>query len=158
MSKKSFKPKIYPITPQHIVDVWRLYEQSAKVQLGHYPDLTEEIPEETRHHLFAYILQPNFVGLILKKGRRPIGQILGEIQGRTIGRPKRYCFIWNFWIDPQFRKAGFIKLLYREYFDRLKKSGIFHWEANVAEELAKILIDHKSFKINKLYDHLGGKV
>ncbi len=109
-----------------------------------------------RAHLFQYIQNPCFAGLIARVGKRPVGMVLGHVSFRPYGRPSRYSSIYSLWVDPNFRKQGIGKGLWDDYTSRLKKAGIFHWEGLVSEEFSKELI--KEGSVSKLQSVIGGKL
>ncbi len=159
MKKKSkgFKPKIEVIGSKHILDVWKMFKRCVETTHPDYPDITEVEPSQLRSHLLGYLMNPNFIGLIIKIGRKPIGQILGNVSMRPFGRPSKYCFIWNFWIEPEFRKKGYVKLLFNEYAKYMKERGVHYWEAEAQEELTKFLTGYKKYKTTELHRIIGGK-
>lgn len=156
--EKSFKPRLEMITPAHIVDSWKLLERSIRETGGGYPDLSEERPEIIRAHLFNLIASPRFLGLMLKVGKKPVGQIIGQVVDRGFGRPKQAMFIWNFWIEPEYRKKGGMDLLYKAYFERMRKAGVFYWEADATDELTALLTSYGKYQTKKLMNRIGGKV
>jgi ribosomal protein S18 acetylase RimI-like enzyme len=157
-NERAIKPRVEQITVTHIVDAWRLLDRSIKDTHEGYPDLSEESPEKIRAHLYQFISSSNFMGLMLKVGRKPVGHILGRICHRPFGKPERYCFIWNFWIEPEFRKKGMMKTLYQAYFNQLKSQGVFHWEAEARDELTQMLTEYAGYKTEKRYNLIGGKI
>lgn len=155
--KNQPKMKIEAIDPTAIVDVWRLVKESLVSSNQTYPDLTEESPELIQSHLFNYMQQRGFTGLIARLGKKPIGVVLGNIASRAYGRPKRYAFVWCMWITPSARKTGAGKLLWTDYTERLKKAEIYHWESFSSDELAKSLVRETGFPIQKLNSLIGGR-
>lgn len=156
MEKKPIKPRLEQITPAHIVDSWRMLDRSIKDTKGH-PDCSEESGEVIRSHLFQRLCAPDFFGLMLKVGRRPVGQIMAQIVVRPFGAPRRFALIWDAWIEPEFRKKGYMAILYKEFFARLKTSGVHHWEGEAHEGLAELLLKYPKYEVKKISVRIGGR-
>lgn len=155
--KKHPKPRIEAVGPTHIVECWKLYERSLKEAPISYPDASEEPHEVIRHHLFRYMNQPNFVGLLAKIGKKPVGIIMGDVQTRPFGRPRAFCELALFWVEPEYRKRGYMQALSEELFSKLKRAGVFHWEANSSAALAGEMQKQNKREISKLCEKIGGK-
>jgi ribosomal protein S18 acetylase RimI-like enzyme len=156
--KPKRRAKIDVIHPTDIVDVWRLCEHSLRAAPFSYPDLTEDQPEVIRAHLFQYLQSPMFTGLIARFNRRPVGSVLGNVALRPLGRPTKYAFIYGFWVEPQFRHQGIGKQLLEQFFARMKKIGVFSWEANASEALAEELTHKEGIKVLSLMRVIGGRM
>ena len=157
-AQKAVKFRTVRIMPSDIVESWRLLDRSIRETKPEYPDVSEESPEKIRAHLFQYLSSQGFIGLMAKVGRRPVAQIIGGAEFRPFGRPDRVCFIWNFWVEPECRKSGVMKKLAEEYFSEMKKAGIFYWEANVSDDLLKMLEAARPNAVSKRFNVAGGKV
>lgn len=155
--KKHPKPRIEAIAPTHIVECWKMFERSIKETNQTYPDTSEESPEVIRHHLFRYMNQPNFVGLMAKVGKKPVAMIIGDVQQRPYGRPKTFCYVWVFWVEPEYRNRGYMETLSEEFFTKLKRAGVFHWECFAHKEVTDALLSYKKRETIKLYEKIGGK-
>lgn len=155
---RALKPKIEPIIPTMIVDVWRLLKTSLQDGGQTYPDTTEDQPEVIQHALFAYLQAPFFRGVIAKAGKRPVGMILSDMRLRPFGRPSKYNFIYCFWVETAFRNSGIGMALFKEHCDRLKKEGIFHWEAHAHEHLFQALQKEAGIPVQPLLRVIGGRV
>lgn len=156
--KRQVKNKIEPIRPTHIVEVWRLLRESQIEGRQPYPDTTEESPELIQSHLFQYLQDPLFTGLIARNGKKAVGIVLGRVAQRPYGSPKRYAFVWCIWIAPSARKNGTGLALWSEYTARLKKAGVFHWESYAHEHVEKYLCRESGVQINKLMSIIGGRL
>jgi ribosomal protein S18 acetylase RimI-like enzyme len=152
------KAKIDIVVPTDIVEVWRLVEHSIRAGSLSYPDVTEDQPEIIRAHLFNYLQQPLFHGLIARFNRRPVGLVLGNIGMRAFGRPSKYAFIYCFWVEPGFRGQGVAHALLEQYFSRMKKIGIFSWEAQASEQLSRELVREGGVPVLRLMQVIGGKM
>ncbi len=160
MVGKQSKLKTGVINPvSDMVDVWRLFKSSVVNEKWEYPSLHETHEEDMRCHVIQYVIQnPNFFGLMARVGKRPIGQIVGSMVVRDIGLPKHYFFIYNFWIEPEFRKKGYMKELWGATVEELRKRGIFHIEANCNEKLKNFLMEYKGFETRLLSYRIGGRL
>lgn len=135
-SKKAApKLRLEPVAPTHIVDVWRLYERFVRDQTQAYPDLTEETAEVLQSHLFVYLQNPLFKGLLAKVGKKVVGVVLGHVAMRPMGRPRTYLNVTCLYVDPAHRKRGIGKALWKEYTDRMKKAQVFNFEAHLTDEM-----------------------
>ena len=160
ISKKA-KParfKVLPVDPTMIVDVWSMVWESLRNGVQPYPDLTEDQPEVIRSHLFNYLQGRFFQGLIAYSGKRPIGVILGDVRSRPFGRPKIFVFIYCLWVSDRFRKQGIGKSLFADYISRLKKAGIFHWEAQCSDALLQEMTEIQKQPIQRLMNEIGGRI
>ena len=157
--KKNFKPRVEHINPTSIVDVWRLFEKSQlAAEQGLKSALDECSPSDIRHYLLDYLMKPNFVGVMLKMGRRPIGQIIGHIERRVLEKPKTFFFAWNVWVEPEFRSKGMMQLLSKECGRILKEKDIHVWECSVPEERSKWFEGREGFKAEKIYVRMRIKI
>jgi ribosomal protein S18 acetylase RimI-like enzyme len=134
------KPKVRlePIRAHHVVEVWRLYEQFVR-QPDHQPDLSEESADTIQSHLFAFMQLPTFSGLQARVGKKVVGIVMGNVVNRSLGRPRAILNIQCLCVDPQFRRQGIATALWKEYGERIKKAGVFNFEALVTEEQARKL-------------------
>jgi ribosomal protein S18 acetylase RimI-like enzyme len=155
---KPVKLKVEAATPASIIECWKLMERSLRETHAGYPDLSEERPDRIRLHLFNYMSSPTFVGLVVRSGKKVVGQILCDVRMRALGAPTRYVYIWNLWVEPEYRDQGAGKLLLKTLSDQMRAAGIFHWEAEVNDELTAELFKHPSGKVQKLMNRLGGKI
>ena len=160
LNKKKRKPKVRIETVQakHVYDCFRLLESSIRnTKSGIHLD--EEEPDNVRHFMYNYILNENFFGLVAKIGRKPVGQVLGRVEYRPVGRPRKYFNIWNFYISPEFRNTGVALKLIKELKYNLRRNGIMFWEAFANEGLAESL-DRKSRLLGTECKQvlIGGKV
>lgn len=160
MEKKHPTPKIIVMDPaKDLIDSWRLFKSSVENEKWKYPSLSQTHEEEVRSHHYGYVmLNPNFFGMMAKIGKRPIGQIIGEAAFRPLGDPKRFFFIWNFWIEPEFRKRGYMKLLWPQFCSELKKRGLFYFEANSNGHVDEFLKNYKDSPAKVLFHRIGGKI
>lgn len=156
--KKLFKPKIERVQPSHIVDVWRMVRDSILFGNQVYPDSSEDAPELIQDHLFRYLSNPTFGGLIAKSGKKPIGVILGHLEKRAHGRPHHFQFIWCFWVDRGYRGQGVGQALWKEYSDLLRKCSILNWEAHCQEHLEKELCREIGVPVKRLQSIIGGRL
>ena len=128
--KRTPKPRVEPIHCTQIVELWRLVERSQREAAKHaYPDVSEETPEVLRSHLFAYLQQRFFTGLVVRVGKKAVGYVMGDVRVRAFGRPSRYVYVQDMWIDPGFRNQGIGKVLWTEFADRLRKAQVSHFES-----------------------------
>lgn len=155
--KKILKPKIDLLQPKDVVDVFRLFEKSLKEFPWSYPSTEEENPKDLLMQLYHFLSAPGFLGMNLKLGRRPVAQIIGQVQSRPFGAPRHYLFIWNFYMDAQFRKQGLMQQLTQAYFREAKRLGVHHWEANASDELTAQLERTSGFPVYARYRRIGGK-
>lgn len=157
---KEKKIKIHVIDPaQDFVDVWRLFKLSLETEKWEYPSLHETHEDEVRADLARYVLQnPYFFGMMIRHGKKPIGQIIGNAQQRNLGLPKNFFFIYNFYIDPEYRKAGHMKALWNEFKEELRKHGIYHFEAAVFSNLKGVLEQITSQEVRVLSYRMGGRI
>lgn len=156
---RDIKARVEMIRPNHIVDAWKLFEKSLHESPWTYPSLDEETPENLQHNLFGFISSPRFFGMQIRVGKKVVGQILSTVSNRQFGRPKHFAFIMNFYMDPEYRRKGFMKQLADAYFAELKKSGIHYWEANVHDQgLLDTLAGYNKRQSVKRFVRLGGKV
>lgn len=157
---KEIKLKIQLVEPgRDMVDVWRLFKSSTVHEPWVYPSLEETNDDDMRAEVIRYTLQnPNFIGVIARSGKRPIGQIIGNVVHRPIGKPNHYFFIFNFWVEPEFRKKGVMKQLFPAMMEELKKRGIFNWESFCTEKLGSILVGYKGHETKFLSHRIGGKI
>lgn len=156
--KRVVKTKIEPIGVNHIVEIWRLIRESQLEGAQPYPDTTEESPEVIQSHLFAYLTDPRVTGLIARNGKKPVGLIMGRVVDRPYGSPKRFAFIWCFWVTPEARKSTIGSALWKDYTARLKAAQIFHWEAQCHDELEKYLVRSAGIPVKKLMSVIGGRL
>lgn len=129
VKKRTPKIRVEPIAPTMIVELWRMVEHSVRSGGQEYPDISEEHPEVLRMHLFAYLQSRRFCGLIARIGRKPVGFILGDVRERPYGRPARYAFVQNIWVEESFRKQGVGRFLWNEFGSRLSQAQVHHFEA-----------------------------
>lgn len=158
VKKRHFKPRIMKIELRDIVDVWRLYTQFDREIGMSYPDLSEYSPSEIRHFLWNYIDSVRFRGLLVKKGRKPVGMILAQLQDRPIGKPHKYAFVWVLWIDPEFRKDGIAKQLCDAFFQQMKQEGVHYWESYSTDDFTQFLLNYGKVPAKKFMNILGGKI
>lgn len=156
--KKTAKIRMEAVTPTHIIEVWRFFDASLKMGNQPYPDTTEDSREALQSHLFVYLQNPAFMGLLAKVGKRPVGMILGNVVHRAYGRPRKFFYIWSTWVDPAFRKQGVGQALFHAYVDNMKKQNVFHWESHMSEALAKELLREVGIPIRPLCRVVGGRV
>lgn len=159
--RKVKKAKISQIDPvKDLVDVWRLFRSSVTEEKWDHPSLHETHESDMQAYLNRYMLQnPSFFGLIMKLGKRPIGQVFGHIQEHPIGLPKYYFFVHNMWIDKEFRgEERHGEALFDAFLAEIKKRGIFHWEAIGYDKFTKRLLKSKKYKVRKLYTRIGGRL
>lgn len=150
------KPKISPIVPTDIVDCWRLYQRSLKESHQPYPDRSADDPEVIRACLFSYITNQYFKGLIVRIGKKPVGMVLADIQRRPFGAPHVFAFVWAFWIEPEYRKQGLGKFLWRDFAGRLSYAGVRNWEAWTHAGLSEEIQQIGFVGARKLMDRIGG--
>lgn len=155
--EKVIKPRVELINAGMIIESWKLLEQSYHENKWPYPDLTETTPQQVRSFLFWYLSQPTFMGVMVKVGRKPVGQIIGHFEIRPFGSPRAFWSIWNLYVDPEYRGKGIAKLLVESSTDEMKKRGVFHWEAHVFDELAGKLLTQKLVPCQRLHVRIGGK-
>jgi len=156
--KRSVKPRMIWMDGTFIADSLRLLERAIHENPKAFPEYQDETIDNIRHHYFNYMSRPDFFGLIVKRGRKPIGQIVGRLMWRTLGKPQKFCMIAYFWINPEERGKGLMKQLAAEYFSALKKLDITWWEANTVESITAFLSKTGgSVKVKKLYDRIGGE-
>lgn len=156
--KRVVRPKIESVNQTHIVEVYRLVRESQLEGNQPYPDTTEDRPELIQSHLYQYLGDPMVTGLIARVGRKPVGLIIGRVCQRPYGSPKRYAFVWCFWVTPDARKTGAGNQLWKEYSERLKAAGIFHWEGQCHDELEKYLVREVGISVKKLMSLIGGRL
>lgn len=154
------KPKIQIIDPsKDVIDSWRLLKSSITQEKWEYPSLSETPEEDVRRHHFGYMmLNQDFFGMMVKVGRRPVGQIIGDFRKRPIGSPRNFYYVYNFWIEPEFRKRGYMKALWAELLAEVKKRGFFHWEANGHKPAVDFGLGYKGYETKVLYPRIGGKI
>ena len=156
--KRSFKARVEPIQTGHIVEVWRFFMEMVERNRNQYLYIEEEDPHDMRRHLFNYMSNPDYVGYMVKQGRRITSFLQGQILVRPFGRPKKFYFIWNFYVHPDFRGAGHGKLLIKKAFEDMRKNhGIVYWEGEASDKLTKHLVDHSKFQAERLFSRIGGK-
>jgi hypothetical protein len=160
MEKKHPNPKFIVMDPaKDLIDSWRLFRSSIVNEKWKYPSLAQTHEEEVRSHHYGYVmLNPNFFGMIARIGKRPIAQIIGEVVHRPLGDPKTFFFIWNFWMEPEFRKRGYMKTLWPVFMTEIKKRGVFYWEANGNDSVTEFLKSYEGYKTNILFHRIGGKI
>lgn len=164
--KKKLNPKIHLVEPKDIVDCWKLLRSSIEKKPWKYPSLRETHEDEVRSVLFEIISRPMLspalpgsLSTIMKLGKRPIGQIIGTPAFRNLGDPKLYMFIFNYWIEPEFRKNGFGKALWDDYMVRCRNLGVYAWESNVEhDDLKEFLEGYKGYSTSLLYHRMGGRI
>lgn len=157
-TKKAIKPRLEPIQPTQVVEIWRLVRESIFHGNQVYPDNTEENPDLIQSHLFEYMKQPNFAGLLARIGKKPAGIVLGNIVRRPYGRPSVFCFVWCLWVDPSARKQGVGQALWKQYAENLRRAHIFHWEAQVGSALEKELVRDAGIPVRPLFSVVGGRI
>jgi GNAT superfamily N-acetyltransferase len=158
VKEKAIKARVEIIRPEHVIECYRLLEQSLRAApADFYPDCSEITPEAMRIYLYNYITQPGFVGVTIRVGKRPVGQILAAVHVRPFGKPNYFAFIWNFWIDPEFRKKGLMTQLWFHFSDECRKKQVFHWEADAADELTQSLLHYHKIPTRKLSTRIGGR-
>lgn len=155
--KKLPKPRIERVAATSIIEAWKLFEPFLKESHTGYPDTSEETPSDIRHHLFQYLNQPHTVGLMAKFGKKPVGMILGDVRRRPFGKPASFCFIWVAYVAPEYRGKGLMKQLSAEFFDKLKRAGVFYWESMAEGQFCEKLTSSGKQEARKLQAHIGGK-
>lgn len=127
--------KVEQVLPSDIIDVWHLYKQSLDKAPPKYPDMSEEPETFIRSQIFNEISKQNFLGLIAKVGRRPVGQLNGFVAHRPFGAPRVFFQFWMCWVDPEYRNSDVGTQLYKEMFRTLKGHGIFNVESIIDPEM-----------------------
>ena len=156
--KRIFKPRFEVIQPvRDIVDSWRLLDQSFKEDDAGHPYYSDDDPDLVRAHLYNFMVSQGFFGIMAKIGRKPIGQIIGQVHYRPIGRPKQFFFVWNFYVAPQYRRQGVMLALFEAFRKELKQRGIMCWEANAGDKLTEVLLNFPKYKTEKLENRIGGR-
>lgn len=142
-AEKPLKFRIDRVQVDQVIDCWRLLDRSqSEMSLG-YPDLEAVNKDQIRLVLYQQMQLPNFIGFMARAGRKPIGQILGHVQIRPYGRPERFAFVWNFWVEPDCRSKGVMQELFRAFAACLRKHGIEHWEIEANDALVALLSEQK---------------
>lgn len=152
---KPVKIRYDQVQPKDIVDFWRLYEKFIKECKPEHPDLSEEVPESIRAHLYNMIASSRFIGFIAKQGRKPVGMIGGMVAERPFGSPRVFTQVLVFFVEPDFRKKLIGGTLVKELFAASKKIGVHYFEitadAKFSESIGKVLngkgsvVSHKVF-------------
>lgn len=156
--KRPIKPRIQEITIQdHIIDCWKLLKSCIQNEGQEYPSLHNSDEERLQSYMFQFMKDPHFYGMILKCGRRPVGFILGRYSERPVGEPSVFLYIWKFYIEPEFRKSGFMEILYKEYFKVAAGRGVIYWEAQCDDKLRDLLVKYPGYETKVLYSRIGGK-
>ena len=85
-TKPAPKVRIERLEPKDIVDSWRLLEQQLKAE-AHFPSLDEDEPQSIRAQLYQHLSRPHTLAFVARVGRKPVAQILADVQKRIIGAP-----------------------------------------------------------------------
>lgn len=159
-TKQKHKLKIQLIDPvKDMADIWRLFKSSIVNEPWDYPSLRETHEDDVRAHLIRYTIQnPGFMGIMVRNGKRPVGQIIGQTILRDCGDPKHFFFIYNFWVEPDMRKQGVAKDMWPAFMEELRKRGIFNWEAHCDEKLKNFLTEYKGYETRIISYRIGGRV
>jgi hypothetical protein len=153
------KNRIERLTLTHIADSLRLFEEGIRLAPASFPCEANEPIEDVRSNYFNFMASAGFIGFIMKRGRRPIAQICGCVHTRSIGTPRVYCTIANFWCTPSERGKGNMKLMWNEFITELRRAGISAWEANTCEAVTAYLTKTGGrVHVKKLFERVGGNI
>lgn len=137
--KKEAKPRIAPIQPSDVIDVYKLLMKSFAEYPHAYPDLDKHTAGEVNFQIYSFITQPGFIGRIVRVRNKPVGFMLGQEAMRPIGAPKRFMFLWAFYVDKEVRGQGVFKLLATEMAKEARSRGLEFWESNSDEQTVKFI-------------------
>lgn len=158
-AKKGPKPSLKWVKLTDVTDALKLYERAMKESPEQFPIVNKEPIERVRHHFFHMMQSAGFMGLMVKKGRKPVGCILGQIQNRVLGRPRAFFYIHFRWINPEERGKGYGKMLREEFAKELRRMEITQWVTNVVSVDAEALADKEKLEgLKPLYTAVCGEV
>lgn len=164
MEKKLPTPKITFINPTtDLIDSWRLFRISAEKDKAEYPSMESASEDQIRSQHYAYLLlNPNFFGVIARIGKKPVGQAFGEFAGRTLGEPNKFFFVFNFWVDPEYRQSetgqAIGMRMWSQLTEAVKARGFHDFEANANEEWAERFKKLGGATAKVLIHRIGGKL
>lgn len=156
--KKPVKIKYELIQPKDIVDFWRLYENELKEAAPGYPSLSDETPEALRAHLFNMIASTNFIGVIARHGKKPVGQLTAMIHQRPFGSPRVYLHLGIYWVIKDYRAMKIGETLVKEMFSRAKASGIHDFEIMAEPHLSELFLKILKGKGKIVSHRISGKI
>lgn len=132
---KTSKIRVEHAKLENVIECWRMLNQSRK---------PEEAPlngERERMYLFSLMGQPNFFGLVARAGRKNVGQILGQVDVRNIGRSDIFFRIVTQWFDPAVPAAR--EELQKRLAEFMRRKGINRWEGDFDPDAAAKMTDGK---------------
>ena len=155
-AKPTPKVKTLPVQPTDVTEVWRLYEKWIRSSGAAYPDLSEDKGDVIMSHLFQYMQARTFAGMRAVIGKKTVGIILGNLSARPIGRPSRFVYLTCLFVDPAHRGQGIGKSLWQAYSESFKRVGVFNFECQATDEVAKGFLAHVGGA--RVLNIVGGKL
>lgn len=152
--KTARPPKVDLIGPSDIVDVWRLFEHYPQ----NYPNLKGERPEAMRSHMLSSIMQPNFLGVIARYGKKPVGMLTGFVAMRPYGQPNVFFSFWMCFVKEEARKSGVGKAMLARLFDLLKRQGVNDFESIIEPEYVPLMEHLYGSELKVVSHRIVGKV
>lgn len=144
MKEKPIKVTYEKLSMDNLAAVFLLWEEFIKGSDRAYEKYSEFHRKVFLSHLAYSIDNPKFIGRVVKKGRKVIGFILGEIRLRK-SEPMHVFHMEHYFVDKDFRGKGVFKKLLEDIKLDFRIMGVTHIEIeDFSEETKEIKGFNKS--------------